>query len=74
MHSSQGRSDLLVIFNGIPWIIEIKITRDNDCAAKAREAMAQINGRQYDGPYANAKKLAIAIDEGKREIGEWIAG
>ncbi|MDR3013538.1 MAG: ATP-binding protein [Chitinispirillales bacterium] len=73
MHGSHGRSDLLVIFNGIPWIIEIKITRDNDCAAKAQEAMAQINGRQYDGPYANAKKLAIAIDEEKREIGEWIA-
>jgi hypothetical protein len=74
MHTNQGRSDLLVIFNGIPWIIEIKITRDNDCAAKAQEAMAQINSRQYDGPYANAKKLAIAIDEGKRVIGEWIAG
>jgi hypothetical protein len=74
MHSSLGRSDLLLIYNNIPWIIEIKITRNDDCAAKAQEAMAQINGRQYDGPYANAKKLAIAIDEGKREIGEWIAG
>jgi hypothetical protein len=74
MHSSQGRSDLLVIFNGIPWIIEIKITRNDDCAVKAQEAMAQINGRQYDGPYASAKKFAIAIDEGKREIGEWVAG
>jgi hypothetical protein len=74
MHSSKGRSDLLLIYNNIPWIIEIKITRDDDCTAKAQEAMAQINGRQYDGPYANAKKLAIAIDEGKREIGEWIAG
>jgi hypothetical protein len=74
MHSSLGRSDLLVIFNGIPWIIEIKIARNDDCAVKAQEAMAQISGRQYDGPYANAKKLAIAIDEGKKEIGEWIAG
>jgi hypothetical protein len=73
MHGNQGRSDLLVIFDKIPWIIEIKITRNNDCTVKAQEAMAQINGRQYDGPYANAKKLAIAIDEGKREIGEWIA-
>ncbi|MDR3013541.1 MAG: ATP-binding protein [Chitinispirillales bacterium] len=72
MHSSLGRTDLLLIYNNIPWIIEIKIARDNDCAVKAQEAMAQINGRQYDGPYANAKKLAIAIDEGKREIGEWI--
>jgi hypothetical protein len=73
MHSSQGRSDLLLIYNNIPWIIEIKITRNDDCAAKAQEAMAQINGRQYDGPYKNAKKLAIAIDEEKRLVGEWIA-
>ncbi|MDR3013039.1 MAG: PD-(D/E)XK nuclease domain-containing protein [Chitinispirillales bacterium] len=56
-----------------PIKIEIKIARNDDCAEKAQEAMAQINGRQYDEPYANAKKLAIAIDEGKREIGEWIA-
>jgi hypothetical protein len=74
MHNSKGRSDLLVIYNNIPWIIEIKIARNDDYAEKAQEAMAQINGRQYDGPYANAKKLAIAIDEEKREIGEWIAG
>ena len=73
MHSSQGRSDLLVIHNSIPWIIEIKVARNDDNAAKAQEAMKQINDRQYDGPYKNAKKLAIAIDEGKRQIEEWIA-
>jgi len=73
MHSSQGRSDLLVIYNGVPWVIEIKVTRNDDNAAKAQEAMKQINDRQYDGPYKNAKKFAIAIDEGKRQIGEWIA-
>ncbi|MCL2218650.1 MAG: ATP-binding protein [Chitinispirillia bacterium] len=74
MHNSQGRSDLLVVYNNMPWIIEIKIARNNDNAAKAQEAMAQINNRHYDGIYTNAKKLAIAIDEEKRRIEEWIAG
>jgi hypothetical protein len=73
MHSSQGRSDLLLIYRNVPWIIEIKVAHNNDCRVKAEEAMAQINSRQYDAPYQNAKKLAIAIDEGKRQIGEWIA-
>ncbi|MDR3012434.1 MAG: ATP-binding protein [Chitinispirillales bacterium] len=73
MHNSQGRSDLLVIHKNMPWIIEIKIARDNDSRAKAEEAMAQINDRQYDAPYQNAKKLAIAIDDKTRQITEWIA-
>ena len=73
MHSSQGRSDLLVIHNSVPWIIEIKVAKNNDNATKAKEAMTQINDRQYGGPYKNAKKLAIAIDDGKRQIVEWIA-
>ncbi|MDR3013206.1 MAG: ATP-binding protein [Chitinispirillales bacterium] len=72
MHNSQGRSDMLVIHKNIPWIIEIKVAKDDDSAAKAQEAMKQINDRQYDAPYQNAKKVAIAIDDKARQIEEWI--
>ncbi|MDR2578337.1 MAG: ATP-binding protein [Chitinispirillales bacterium] len=72
MHNNQGRSDLLVIHRNVPWIIEIKVARDGDNDAKAEEAMAQINGRQYDAPYQSAKKLAIAIDDKTRQIEKWI--
>jgi len=72
MHSNKGRSDLLVTHKGIPWVIEIKVAKNDDCAAKAQEAMKQINDNQYADPYKNARKVAIAIDDKTRQIGEWI--
>jgi len=74
MHGSKGRSDLLIMYNGVPWVVEIKIARNDDCAAVAAKAMEQINGNQYAAPYKNAKKMAIAIDDKARRIGEWIEG
>ena len=74
MHGSKGRSDLLLMHKGIPWVIEIKVAHNGDCAAKAQEAMEQINGNQYADPYKNAKKVAIAIDDKTRQIGEWVEG
>jgi len=71
-HSNKGRSDLLLTHKGIPWVIEIKVARNNDCAAKAQEAMKQIKDNQYADPYTNAKKIAIAINDETRQIGEWI--
>jgi hypothetical protein len=64
---------MLVVYKNVPWIIEIKVAKNNDCEAQAEEAMKQINDRQYDGLYKNAKKLAIAIDEPERKIGKWLA-
>ena len=72
MHSNKGRSDLQIMHKGIPWVIEIKVARNDDCVAKAREAMKQINDNQYADPYINAKKIAIAINDETRQIGEWI--
>jgi len=73
MHGSQGRSDLLVIHRNVPWVVEIKVAADGDSAEKAREAMAQINDRQYADPYKDGRKVAIAIDDKTRQIGEWMA-
>jgi len=74
LHGSKGRSDLQIMHKGIPWVIEIKVARNDDCAVKAAEALKQISDNRYDGPYKNAKKLGIAIDDKKRRIGEWVEG
>ena len=73
MYSSQGRSDMVVACRGITWVIEIKVSANGDCIKAANEAMAQINDRQYADPFVNGKKIAIAIDDSTRQIGEWIA-
>ncbi|MDR2577298.1 MAG: ATP-binding protein [Chitinispirillales bacterium] len=74
MHGSQGRSDLIVTCRGNTWIIEIKVTGNNDCEAQAQEAMKQINDRQYAEPHKNGKKVGIAIDDNTRQIGgsRWV--
>ncbi|MDR2578666.1 MAG: PD-(D/E)XK nuclease domain-containing protein, partial [Chitinispirillales bacterium] len=68
----QGRSDLIVTCRGVTWIIEIKVTANNDCEAQAQEAMKQINDRQYAEPNKNGKKVGIAIDDNTRQIGGWV--
>jgi hypothetical protein len=74
MHGNHGRSDLILAHRGNTWIIEIKVTADNDCVAQAQEALQQINDSQYAKPYTNAKKVGIAIDDNTRQIGEWVEG
>jgi len=72
MHNNKGRSDLIATYGGGTYIIEIKVAYNNDCDAKAEEAMKQIDGNQYAAPYANAKKIGIAIDDTTRQIGKWV--
>jgi len=73
-HTGKGRSDLLVCRHGTAWVVEIKVAYDNDGKAKAQEALEQINARQYADPFKTAKKLGIAIDDGTRQIKDWVAG
>jgi len=74
MHGSKGRSDLLVSHKGVAWIIEIKVSYDNDGKALAVRALEQINGRRYADQFVTAKKVGIAIDDGAMRIKEWVAG
>ncbi|GBU21649.1 hypothetical protein R80B4_01549 [Fibrobacteres bacterium R8-0-B4] len=74
MHTNKGRSDLVVCNRGTAWVIEIKVAYNDDCAAKAAEALKQINENQYADPYKNAKKLGVAIDDKTRQVGEWVEG
>jgi hypothetical protein len=59
---------------GIPWVVEIKVARNDDSDALAAEALKQISGKQYAGPYANAKKIGMAIDDKTRQVGAWVEG
>jgi hypothetical protein len=74
MHGSHGRSDLIASYAGSTYVIEIKVAYNDDSDALAAEALAQINGNQYAAPYANAKKLGIAIDDKTRQVGAWGEG
>jgi hypothetical protein len=73
-HTNKGRSDLVVSYAGATFVIEIKVARNDDSDALAAEALKQLNGKQYAGPYANAKKLGIAIDDKARQVGAWVEG
>jgi hypothetical protein len=74
MHGSRGRSDLIVSYAGTVYVIEFKVARDDDCDALAAEALKQLNNNRYAAPYANAKKLGIAIDDKERRVGAWVEG
>jgi len=72
LHSNKGRSDLLVSHKGKAWIIEIKVAYNDDSVDKAKEAMTQINEKQYADQFVTAKKVGIAIDDKLRQIREWV--
>jgi len=74
MHTSKGRSDLLVCHRGAAWVIEIKVAYNDDGKVLAKEALEQINARQYADPFKTAKKVGIAIDDKARRINDWVAG
>jgi len=74
MHTSKGRSDLLVCHRGTAWVIEIKVAYNDDGKALAKEALEQIKAKQYADPFSTAKKVGIAIDDKARQIKDWVAG
>jgi hypothetical protein len=72
MHSSKGRSDLLVSHKGVAWIIEIKVAYNDDSDVQAKEAIKQINEKQYADQFVTAQKIGIAIDNKSRQIEKWL--
>jgi hypothetical protein len=74
MHTNRGRSDLLLLHKGTAWVIEIKVAYNNDAKALANAALEQLSAKQYDGPFKIAKKVGLAIDDGARQITEWVEG
>jgi hypothetical protein len=74
MHTNKGRSDLLVCHRGTAWVIEIKVAYNDDGETLAKEALEQINAKQYADPFKTAKKLGIAIDDKARQVNDWAVG
>jgi len=72
IHTNKGRTDLLVSHRGKAWVIEIKVAYNDDSIDKAKEAMTQINDKQYAGQFVNAKKMGIAINNESRQIEKWL--
>jgi hypothetical protein len=74
MPTNRGRSDLLLLHKGAAWVIELKVARNDDAKALAKAALEQLDAKQYDGPFKTAKKAGFAIDDGVRQITEWVEG
>jgi hypothetical protein len=69
IHGNFGRSDLIVLHNGVYWVIEIKIALEGkDPDKKAGEALKQIMDNRYAEPYPNAICIGLAIDDQERKI------
>jgi hypothetical protein len=69
MHTNKGRPDLVVVFRGVVWVIEIKVAYEGESAEeKAEEAYRQIIEKNYASPYPNAICLGLGIDDTVRQI------
>ena len=71
MHTNKGRSDLIFshVDNPTVWVVELKIARKGDAPAKkVKEALLQIEEKNYAAPFSNALCVGLAIDEEKRLI------
>jgi hypothetical protein len=72
--ASQGQSDLVAFHAGKTWVIELKMTRNDNDEAMAKAALKQIREKGYAEPYENPILLGIAINEARRTIGAWEVG
>ncbi|MDR1164433.1 MAG: ATP-binding protein [Deltaproteobacteria bacterium] len=70
-HTSHGQSDMVAIYAGRVWVIELKMVRDGNDEDVAQGALKQIRDKNYAGPYDNPLLLGIAINGAKRTIGAW---
>jgi len=69
MHTNTGRPDLVVVWQGKAWVIEVKVAYKGESAeAKAKEAYKQIIDNQYAAAYPGAVCLGIGIDDTARLI------
>jgi hypothetical protein len=74
LHGHLGRADMVAEFKGHVWVMELKVARNDDAAALAGEALAQIREKGYADGYESAILLGMAIDDKRRGITEYRAG
>ena len=61
-HNARGRSDLEILAGNIHWVFEFKyVQKDADAPEKLREALGQIEKRQYGVENAEEKRIRIGL-------------
>ena len=71
MHTNLGRSDIVVVYCGKTWIIELKVAYEGQSPAKkAEEALQQIIDKNYLTPYPDSLGIGAAINDALRQITE----
>ena len=69
MHTNLGRSDIVIVYCGNIWVVEIKVAyAGKSPTKKAEEALKQIVDNNYAAPYPNAVCIGLAIDDTVRQI------
>jgi hypothetical protein len=74
VHSNMGRSDLVFSFKGVTWVIEFKVAyrdKGDDPAEKVKEAIRQIEEKNYAKLYPQTISVGLAIDDSVRQITNW---
>ena len=68
-HTNKGRADLVVSYQNVIWVIEIKVAYEGENAEKkAKEAYRQLIEKNYAKPYPDAICLGLGIDDMLRQI------
>jgi hypothetical protein len=69
IHTNLGRSDLVIAYKGVTWVIEIKVAYKGDkLASKAAQALQQMETKNYAKPYPDAVSIVLVIDDETRQI------
>jgi len=72
VQTSLGRPDILLTHQGHIWLVELKVAANGETAKqKAEEAFRQIE-EKYAKAYPEAFCVALAIDDEKRQITEFL--
>jgi len=72
-HSNFGQADLVITYRGVTWVIEIKVAyKDDNPEKKAKEALQQIEDKNYAKPYSNVVCVGLSIDDEVRQISNWV--
>jgi hypothetical protein len=69
IHTNMGRTDLVIFHKGVTWVIEIKVAyKGRKPSTKAKQALQQIEDKNYAKPYPEAVSVVLVIDDAKRQI------
>jgi hypothetical protein len=69
IHTNMGRSDLVIAYKSDTWVIEIKVAYEGqNPETKAKQALQQMETKNYAKQYDNAISIVLVIDDATRLI------